>query len=64
MTDSAGAERAAISRFAYSVGSHGVPVTELFRIDESSVRYTCGLKVLRLGHVLLRVKDTQQPCVK
>ena len=39
---------------------HALALAYGFEIDESSVRYTRDLKVLRLGHVLLTVKDTQR----
>jgi hypothetical protein len=49
VTDSAGAEWAAISRFAYSVGSHGGPVTELFRIRRVFGALHRALKVAAAG---------------
>ena len=39
---------------------HGLALAHGFEIDDSPVRYTRDLKVLRLGHVLLTVKDTQR----
>ena len=39
---------------------HGLGLAHGFEIDSSPVRYTRDLKVLRLGHVLLTVKDTQR----
>jgi 2,3-dihydroxy-p-cumate/2,3-dihydroxybenzoate 3,4-dioxygenase len=39
---------------------HALALAYGFEIDDSSVRYTRDLKVLRLGHVLLTVKDTQR----
>lgn len=39
---------------------HALALAYGFEIAEPSVRYTRDLKVLRLGHVLLTVKDTQR----
>jgi 2,3-dihydroxy-p-cumate/2,3-dihydroxybenzoate 3,4-dioxygenase len=39
---------------------HGLALAHGFEIDDSPVGYTRDLKVLRLGHVLLTVKDTQR----
>jgi 2,3-dihydroxy-p-cumate/2,3-dihydroxybenzoate 3,4-dioxygenase len=39
---------------------HGLALAHGFEIDHSPVRYTRDLNVLRLGHVLLTVKDTQR----
>ena len=39
---------------------HGLALAHGFEIDQAPVRYTRDLNVLRLGHVLLTVKDTQR----
>ena len=39
---------------------HGLALAHGFEIDHAPVRYTRDLNVLRLGHVLLTVKDTQR----
>jgi 2,3-dihydroxy-p-cumate/2,3-dihydroxybenzoate 3,4-dioxygenase len=39
---------------------HGLALAHGFEIDDSPLRYTRDLNVLRLGHVLLTVKDTQR----
>jgi 2,3-dihydroxy-p-cumate/2,3-dihydroxybenzoate 3,4-dioxygenase len=39
---------------------HGLALAHGFEIDPSPVRYTRDLNALRLGHVLLTVKDTQR----
>jgi 2,3-dihydroxy-p-cumate/2,3-dihydroxybenzoate 3,4-dioxygenase len=39
---------------------HPVALSSGFEVDKQPVRYTRDLSVLRLGHVLLTVKDTQR----
>jgi 2,3-dihydroxybiphenyl 1,2-dioxygenase len=39
---------------------HTLALSHGFQIDEEPVRYTRDLRVLRLGHVLLTVEDTQR----